>query len=306
MTIALIATGGTIACTAADDGSLVPTVSGAQLAASVSDATDESSAAVDIEVVEFRQLDSSSITLSDLDDLLAEVHRQLERTDINGVVTTHGTDSMEETALALSLFSPGTKPVVLTGAQRAFDHPHGDGPANLRAAVELAAGSQPGVFVQFGGMTIPGHAVRKQHTSNLQGFEELDVPAPARTLPLRPLAKHPVTILAAYPGAEATLVDAAAHSFAGIIVEALGSGNTSEEMGTALARALDAGVPVVISTRVPNGPTTLAYGGAGGGSTLGDEGADAAGMLRPGPARIALAASLATGVPFAELFESED
>ena len=88
--LALIATGGTIACTTVADGSLVPTVSGADLAAEI-----------DAEVVEFRQLDSSSITLADLDELIAVVNEHTAREDIGGVIITHGTDSMEETALAL-------------------------------------------------------------------------------------------------------------------------------------------------------------------------------------------------------------
>ena len=126
--IALIATGGTIACTTTADGSLVPTVSGATLAADI-----------DAEVVEFRQLDSSSITLADLDELIAVVNSQTSREDIDGVIITHGTDSMEETALALEIFCSGAKPIVLTGAQRSHDHPAADGPSNLRDARNLAA-----------------------------------------------------------------------------------------------------------------------------------------------------------------------
>ncbi|QRP61370.1 asparaginase [Corynebacterium minutissimum] len=296
MTFALIATGGTIACTTAQDGSLVPTVSGQQLAESLGD---------DIEVVEFRALDSSSITLADLDELLLCVRTQLARPEIKGVLITHGTDSMEETALALSLFDLGAGPIVLTGAQRAFDHPAGDGPRNLRDAYDLVRSGKPGVWVQFGGITIPGRGARKWHTSHLNGFEELPVGDSALpALPLTAMAEYPVEIIAAYPGAGSMLVDASLGHTKGLVIEAMGSGNMGEEMGAGVARALQAGVPVVISTRTPYGVTKLAYGGAGGGATLGEMGAVASGGFRAGQARIMLAAALATGTPVGDMFSS--
>ncbi|MDO5031404.1 asparaginase [Corynebacterium sp.] len=301
MSIALIATGGTIACTTQEDGSLIPTVSGHHLADDLRKSTLER--VPDFEVIEFRALDSSSITLRDLDDLLATVHAQLARPDIEGIIITHGTDSMEETAMALELFHPGTKPVVLTGAQRSFDHPNPDGQRNLRDALALTLSGHTGVYIQFGGMTIPARGARKNHTAHLNGFESMRVAPPVLgPLPLAALAEHPVAIISAYPGAEATLVDASLPHFSGLVIEAMGSGNVGEEMGTAVARALDRGVAVVISTRVPYGSTTLAYGGAGGGATLGDKGAVHAHGLRPGQARIMLAAALATGTPVADMF----
>ena len=300
MTFALIATGGTIACTTTHDGSLVPTVSGQQLADYLlgSQATAHS-----IDVIEFRQLDSSSITLADLDELLLCVREQLARPEIDGVLITHGTDSMEETALALSLFDLGAGPIVLTGAQRAFDHPGADGPRNLRDAYELLRTKDSGVWVQFGGRTIAGRGARKWHTSHLNGFEELPVGEPLHApLPLTPLAPQTVSIIAAYPGSDAALIDASLPHSSGLVIEALGSGNMGEEMGTGVARALQEGVPVVISTRTPYGATKLAYGGAGGGATLGELGAVASGSFRAGQARILLAAALATGTPVADVF----
>ena len=293
--LALIATGGTIACTTVADGSLVPTVSGADLAAEI-----------DAEVVQFRQLDSSSITLADLDELIAVVNEHTAREDIGGVIITHGTDSMEETALALEIFCSGTKPIVLTGAQRAYDHPAADGPTNLRAAREIAASGRPGVFLCFGGETIPAHGARKRHTSDLHGFESLPVPGTTPRLNPAPLASQRIEIIPAYPGAGRLLVDAAVNSpTSGLIVEAMGSGNMGEDMGRALADALHAGLPVIISTRTPYGPTALAYGGDGGGASLGKRGAINAGWFRPSQARILLAAALATGTDPAELFTQE-
>ena len=102
----------------------------------------------------------------------------------------------------------------------------------------------------------------------------------------------------------AALVDASLNHTHGLVIEAMGSGNMGEEMGAGVARALQAGVPVVISTRTPYGTTKLAYGGAGGGATLGEMGAVASGGFRAGQARIMLAAALATDTPVAEMFST--
>ena len=84
------------------------------------------------------------------------------------------------------------------------------------------------------------------------------------------------------------------------MVEALGAGNVSTEMGEALARFLPE-VPVVVATSVPFGEVSFAYGGGGGGSTLSELGALPAGHLSAGQARIALATALSAGVDPREL-----
>ena len=273
------------------DGPLIPTVTGAQLA------TD-----IDAEVVEFRRLDSSSITLADLDELIAVVNEQTARADIEGVIITHGSDSMEETAMALEIFCAGDTPIVLTGAQRSYDHPHPDGPRNLRDARKLALSKRPGVFICFGGMIVPARGARKQHTFDLRAFESLRVSDATPRLQPRPMAPHPVEIIPAYPGAGRVLVDAARTCTAGFVIEAMGAGNTSRDMGRALADALRDGLPVVISTRTPYGATALSYGGDGDGASLHSQGAINAGSFLPSQARILLAAALATGTDPAEVF----
>lgn len=300
--IALLTTGGTIACTTDDAGTLRPTVSGTELLDAVRDLLPHPVTARDL-----TRLDSSAITLQDLDDLIAAVHETLASPDVDGVVITHGTDSMEETALALDCFHADDRPVVLTGSQRAFDHPESDGPGNLLDAIRLAAdpfARRQGVLIGFGGWTIPARGAVKRHTSDLDGFistvpRESRRPAP---VPVAPLAGVNVPIIASWPGADRSLVDAAVTAGArGLVVEALGAGNIGPEMGAGVADALDAGIPVVITTRVPSGEVTLAYGGGGGGATLGSLGAVGAGHLRAGQARMALIVALATGQDLSEL-----
>lgn len=309
-TIAVVATGGTIACTTDEHGALVPTVSAAELveAARAIAAPDlgpgaQESLEFDTLPIDSVRLDSSSLTLTDLDDLLQRVHSLLADSEISGVVITHGTDSMEDTAMALELFHTSKKPVVITGAQRSFDHPDTDGPQNLADAISYCAGGTSGVSIRFGGLTIPARGAFKAHTSSLEAFRATPQnirPRPA--LPLTPLAGQDVVIVSAWPGAPRLLVDSAVASGAnGIIIEALGSGNMGSAMGEGVKDALEAEIPVLITTRVPEGAVTLAYGGSGGGATLSQAGALGTGTLRAGQARMVLLAALATNTDVAEL-----
>lgn len=296
--IAVVATGGTIACEADESGALVPRRTASELIAAAG--VDAPCRPVDV-----RALDSSSMTLADVDALVAEVHAQLADPAVAGVVVTHGTDSLAETAFALDLFHSDPRPVVVTGAQRAADANDPDGPGNLRAAVEyIVSGSDAdaGVVVAFGGRILPARGVVKADTHSLDAFRHTagsSGAAPVRPEPLAPieLGLTTIPVLAGWAGADGALVDAVIGMRPdGIVVEGMGSGNVSEDMGQALHRALDAGIPVVITTSVSSGKVEFAYGGAGGGATLGDRGALPAGWLRAGQARIALAAAIAAGI----------
>ncbi|QYH19496.1 asparaginase [Corynebacterium aquatimens] len=293
--VLVISTGGTIASTADTTGARVPTLTGEELVRRCD--TD-----ANVRVYDAANLDSSSITLADLDLLSDLVRRALADAQISGIVLTHGTDSMAETALALDLVHDDPRPVILTGAQRPADDPHPDGPENLRRAIE-AAGDRlrrgMGVLVHFAGETLPARGLYKASTEDLGAFaltSERSQPRPA-AVPRSELAGLNVPILRAWPGADATIVDAVAASCPdGLVIEALGSGNVSGQMGEAIGRAVAGGIPVVIATSVPRGAVTFAYGGTGGGSTLGELGALPAGYLSPGQARIALLTALAAGV----------
>ncbi|MEY8209631.1 asparaginase domain-containing protein [Corynebacterium sp. MNWGS58] len=326
--IAIICTGGTIACTADDTGALVPTVSGHQLVDAAVPALDDDALDDDVRfrILDTLQLDSSSIGLAELDTLLAAIAEQAADPSIAAVVVTHGTDSMEESAFATALLVRGA-PVVFTGAQRAFDHPATDGPRNLAGAinraVELAdaradAGSSAAtaVEVHFAGKNLPGHSVHKRHTAELAAFAShahdadctnaysAKFPAPVQ---LPKLDGYFVPIIAGYPGATAELVDyAVEHHADGLVIEALGSGNMSADLGPAVVRALERGVPVVVATRVPQGAVALAYGGGGGGATLAEHGAVSARTVHPGQARLALISALATGTAVETVFQLFD
>lgn len=292
--VLVISTGGTIACTTDATGTRRPTLTAAEL-------VEQSGTAESVGVYDAANLDSSAITLADIDTLAEFIEQSLIDDSVTGVVLTHGTDSLAETALALDLIHHDPRPVVLTGAQHPSDHPHTDGPENLRRAIDVAADPLrrgQGVLVHFDGDTLPARGLYKASTADLGAFAlttERPQPRPA-PVPRATLSGINVPILRAWPGADGTLVELAANTNPdGIVVEALGSGNVSPAMGEALGRAIERGIPVVVSTSVPRGGVEFAYGGGGGGATLGELGALPAGSLSPGQARIALITALATG-----------
>lgn len=302
--IMLLTTGGTIACTTTPEGVLRPTLTGTQLVDGIRDLLPDQ---LTLDVRDMTRLDSSAISLADVDNLIAAVQQELADPEIAGVVITHGTDSLEETALALDCFHHDERPIVLTGAQRGFDHDASDGPSNLVEATRLAAdplSRGQGVLIAFGGWTIPARGAAKCHTSDLVGFISTtppEVPRP-QALAIAPLAGFFVPIISAWPGCGRELIDASVAAGAhGIVVEALGSGNMGPVMGQGVADALAQNIPVVVSTRVPSGEVRLAYGGDGGGATLGSLGAVGSGYLRAGQSRIALIVSLATDTPIKDL-----
>lgn len=291
--VTVIATGGTIA-SARGPGGAVPTRTAGELLGG------SPAPGVQVRVVELMAKDSSSMTFADMDRLGGAVAAALADPAVAGVVVLHGTDTLEESALLVDLWLDDPRPVVFTGAQRPSDHPDPDGPRNLRDA--LAAAADPGwrgrgVLVVFGGHAHPVHGTRKQHTTALDAFGPAD-PSPllgARlALPRAPVAGVRVDIVAAYPGADRTQVDACVAAGArGLVLEAMGSGNANALVVAAVADAVAAGVAVVVTTRVPAGPAEPVYGGGGGGVDLRRAGAVFSAGLRSGQARVLLAALLA-------------
>lgn len=290
MNVLVISTGGTIASTANARGALVPTLTGEELVARCG--TTRQVRAIDV-----ASLDSSSMGLAEI-DMLRETVRTSLLDDSASLVITHGTDSMAETALALDLVHSDSRPVVLTGAMRSADHARPDGPANLRGAIEVAATRRDtGVLVHFAGETLPARGLMKTQTTAEHAFTLTSgspLPRPM-AVPPAPLAGLNIPIIRAWAGADDALIRALG-PIDGLVLEALGSGNVSACMGGAVAKLLRRGVPVVVATSVPYGEVSFAYGGAGGGSTLGDLGALPAGYLSASQARIALATALASGV----------
>ncbi len=283
MHVSVISTGGTIACTRDGDGGLTPTLSATDLV--------ERAGLSGVSARDITALDSSAMTFADIDAVVAAVQEELA--DHSGVVVTHGTDSLVDTAFALDLFFE--RPIVITGAMRPADHKEPDGFENLRTAVQSLS---PGAHVVFAGEVLSARGLIKADTGALNPFVPTgDVPYYPYHLPPVSLAGLNVPIITCYPGAPTSILDGCENAD-GIVVEGLGGGNVSPEVGEALA---DLSMPIVLSTSVPFGKVDFAYGGPGGGNTLGKFGVIPSGWLRAGQARIALAVALRAGIDPAEI-----
>lgn len=294
--VAVIATGGTIASRRGADGASTPSLSGEDLLALVPQITAR------LKPVDLMAKDSSSLTLADMQRISDAVGVELNDPAVAGIVVLHGTDAMEESLLLVHLQHAITKPVVFTGAQFTADHPNADGPANLARAIETAldqANAERGVLLSFGGRCLPAWGLYKRSADAADAFRSARPAAHAAAMDLAAtVADLRVDIVAIYPGCDAAHIEASLKAGAdGIVLAALGSGNANPGIAVAVKRCTEQGVPVVVSSRVPEGQLVASYGGGGGGHDLVAAGAVHSSTLRPGQARILLAALLAGKSP---------
>ncbi|TVT14831.1 asparaginase [Amycolatopsis acidiphila] len=267
--------------------------------------------AVPVEGRDVLRVGSYLLTPADMADIAGAIRETLADDEVLGVVVTHGTDTMEETAFLADLVHQDPRPVVFTGAQRPADAADTDGPRNLADAITVAADERArnrGVLITFDGAVFPARGTRKTQTLATAAFSSPDggpigqvregaliftaAPAPLPHVELTDLDVR-VDIVALYPGVDTVALDAVvAAGAAGVVLEATGAGNGNPEIRDAVARLTAAGVVVALSTRVHAGPVAGLYGN-GGGVDLIEAGAIPTGLLRPSQARILLTALLA-------------
>ena len=310
--IVVLFTGGTISMRGdAARGGAVPTMRGAELLAAVPGVDRLAS----LEIDEWATMPGAHLTVEELWTLRGRIAHHVQRSDVDGVVVTHGTDTLEESAYLASRSIATRKPVVFTGAMRTADEASWDGPANLLDAIRVAASPTArdyGVLVVFAGRIFTAADVTKVHTHLLEAFESpglgpvgvVDgesvifrrglVTPPAILSPPRLAA--PVDIVYAYVGGDGRLLDAARTDGLGVVVAALGRGNTNPPFFDAIERWLATGRPVVVTLRTARGRVGPTYGFRGGGRSLRDAGAIFAGARRPPQARLDLMLALGAGL----------
>jgi L-asparaginase len=229
---------------------------------------------------------------------------------VDGIVVTHGTDTLEETAFLLDLTLDGPKPVVFCGAMRTVSDPGWDGPANLMTAVRTAAHPHAGgrgVLIAVGEEVHAAAEATKRHTQALAAFRSTWGPLavldrgtvvfhrpPFHAPPLAAKRLVPqVDLHLMATGVGPSLVRASLRAGArGLVLEATGCGNVPPAVLPGIREALASGVPVVMVSRCPEGRVSPAYGYEGGGQRLREMGV-IFGEDLPGPkARIKLMVAL--------------
>lgn len=289
--ICVIATGGTIASKKDAHGAASPGLTGQDLLDLLPPIP------VRLRAVELLAKDSSTLTLTDMQSVSDAVAAQMADPQVAGIVVLHGTDAMEETALLVELQVAATKPVVFTGAQFSADSAHPDGPGNLAAAIRLAMTGQ-GVQLAFGGRELPVWGLYKAASDRTDAFALAGRGRPGLPALPAPVSGLRVDLVAVHPGGDGLHLEASLAAGAkGIVLAALGSGNATPEIVASVARANAAGIPVIVTSRVPEGELSPSYGGGGGGHDLRLAGAIHSRLLRPGQARILLACLIANRQP---------
>jgi L-asparaginase len=280
--VVILGTGGTIAGTAQDAADNVG-YSAAQIGVAQLIAAVPRLAGQALEAEQVCQIDSKDMDFSVWRALATSVARQLARPEVAGIVITHGTDTLEETAYFLQRVLAPNKPVVLTAAMRPATALLADGPQNLLDAVVVARSEGArGVVVVLAGEVHSALDVRKTHTYRLAAFGSGDAgvlaqieegrlrqhrPWPAGEplglgrLPVDAAHWPWVEIVTSHAGARATLVDALCSAgVRGIVVACTGNGTVHHELEAALVAAQAAGVCVVRSSRCLDGAVIVSPG----------------------------------------------
>jgi L-asparaginase len=298
--------GGTIAMAGTEAGG-VPDLSPQQLLAAVPGLA---GTGIAVQATDLRRLPGAWLRFEDLYELAAAIEGL---PDADGVVVTQGTDTIEESAYLLDLLHRRPAPVVVTGAMRNPRLAGPDGPANLLAAVQVAASDQArdqGALVVFNDEIHAARRVRKTHATNVATFQSPNggplgyvvegEPWFVNRLPHRtavpvgapdPLPRVGLVTIAL--GDDGAVFDVLADRVDGLVVAAFGAGHVPEWLVARLAE-LAARLPVVLGSRTGAGPVLRAiYDFAGSERDLQDRGLIGAGLLDPPKARILLHALLA-------------
>ncbi len=255
---------------------------------------------------------------ADMWRLRERVHELTADPAVHGIVITHGTDTMEETAYLLDRTLDPRVPVVLTGAMRTSDAPDWDGARNLTDAVRVAASPAAvgrGVLIAFAGRVWQGTQAVKVDTVAVESFGAPHgapvgnceasgvkfVPKERHASRIAPKALTArVALVPMIVGDDGAMLDAVRATCDGVVIESFGSGNCPPGAVPAMQRWLEAGKPVILASRCAGGVVVPSYAFEGGGARTVAMGAIPAGPRTASQARWELTIALSAGVRYAE------
>lgn len=263
-----------------------------------------------VESYTFSSNPSPHMTPESMMELSKLIRKKLEE-DIDGLVVTHGTDTLEETAYLVDLTISSEKPVVFTGSMRSGSELGYDGPSNLAQAICTAASDNArgrGVLVCLNGELNTAQEVTKANSMALNAFRTptfgpVGIVDNNRVIFYRDTKRGEshlidniisnVSLIKSYVGMDSSIIDFFIdRGDAGIVIEAMGRGNLPPKMVPGIKRAIREGIPVVIVSRCFEGRVLDTYGYPGGGKNLRNEGVIFGDNLNGQKARIKLMVAL--------------
>jgi L-asparaginase len=310
-TVVVLSTGGTIASTQSEEeGGYTSSLPGEQLVAAVSGLDQVAR----IEVQNVANVGSTNMTPALWLEVSRRANAALARPEVPGVLVTHGTDTMEETAYFLDLTVTSDKPVILVGAMRAASEWDADGPRNLWNAARVAVSEEAkgkGTLVVLNGEIHAAREVTKTHSLAVETFDTPEfgalgivdpdgvrfyrAPLRRQTIEIPPGVVLPtVDIIPNYAGSDGRLIRGLLKEgpVDGLVIDASGAGNIAAPLFEAVREAREAGIAVVITSRTHSGRVLPLYAGGGGGTTLHELGCLFADNLSAQKARVLLIAAL--------------
>ena len=271
----------------------------------------------EIESYSFSSMPSPHMTFKTMIKLSKFIKELLERDDLDGVVITHGTDTLEETAYLLDLTINSNKPIVITGAMRSGSELGYDGPSNLAASICTAISDDAkgrGVLVCFNGELNSASEVTKANSMALNAFRTpnfgpIGIVDNNKVMFYRETKntetydvsdiKKDVALIKCVADMDSTLMEFVIEKgFGGIVIEGLGRGNVPPKMVEGIKRAIEKEVPVVIVSRCFEGRVHESYGYEGGGKMLKDLGVIFGDTLAGQKARIKLVLAINSGLSY--------
>lgn len=288
-------------------GGAVPRFSGNELL----DKIPEAKELADLNCYDFGKYPGPHMTPELMMDLSKKIRELLEKEIYTGVIVTHGTDTLEETAYFLDLTVKTEIPVVVIGSMKNSSEPDWDGPRNLLDAIHICLNDNCrnlGVLVCLNGEINAASEVTKIYTEQIDSFTSLDfgdlgfvqngrvilnrLPHKLETLETDKMVSN-VDLLTVYAGMNGKFFKYSADSgVEGIVVEALGVGNVPPPVFEGIKYAVEKGIPVVLVSRCPAGETLDIYGYPGAGKWLHKIGVIFADYLNGQKARIKLMLAL--------------